>query len=105
MSASSREEVDEAFDVLHDAVSRVVGLSFDALTTPELMASLERLEQDMCRLAVPCHGLINGVRQQSTPAEIGGKLAHVLADRLGITRAEAGRRIDEAQDLGPRQAL
>jgi len=97
MSASSREEVDEAFDVLH--------LSFDALTTPELMASLERLEQDMCRLAVPCHGLINGVRQQSTPAEIGGKLAHVLADRLGITRAEAGRRIDEAQDLGPRQAL
>ena len=105
MPASSREEIDEAFDALHDAVSQLVHLSFDALSTPELLASLERLEQDTCRLAVPRHGLINAVRQQSTPAEIGGKLAHVLADRLRITSTEAGRRIDAAQDLGPRHAL
>jgi hypothetical protein len=44
--------------------------------------------------------LINGVRQQATAAEIGGKLAHVVADRLPITRADAARRIEEAKDLG-----
>ena len=51
------------------------------------------------------HALINGVRQQATAAEIGGKLAHVVADRLRITRADATRRIEEAEDLGQRQAL
>ena len=63
------------------------------------------LEHDTSRLPVARHALINGVRQQATAAEIGGKLSHVLADRLRITRAEATRRIEEAQDLGPRQAL
>jgi hypothetical protein len=75
------------------------------LTTPERLALLERLEQEVCRLAVPRHELINGVRQQATAAEIGGKLSHVLADRLRITRAEASRRMDEAADLGSRQAI
>src|ERR1700737_2505756 len=37
--------------------------------------------------------------------ELGGKLRSALADRLRITKAEAGRRIDEAADLGERRAL
>ncbi|WP_120312282.1 DUF222 domain-containing protein, partial [Mycobacterium mantenii] len=37
--------------------------------------------------------------------ELGGKLSWVLADRLHISRAEAGRRIAEAAELGPRRAL
>ncbi|HYB37166.1 MAG TPA: DUF222 domain-containing protein [Mycobacterium sp.] len=57
------------------------------------------------RLPVPRHALIAGVRQQASPAELGGKLAHVLADRLHISRAEANRRIGEAHDLGRRRAL
>ncbi|MEO8815357.1 MAG: HNH endonuclease signature motif containing protein, partial [Mycobacterium sp.] len=35
----------------------------------------------------------------------GGKLTHALADGLRITRTDAKRRIDEAADLCPRQAL
>jgi hypothetical protein len=105
MIANSREEVVEIVDALHTAVSRLAELSFDALTTPERMQLLERLEQETRRLPVAGHELINGVRQQATPAEIGGKLPHVLADRLRITRAEAARRIDEAADLGSRQAI
>ncbi len=93
------------FDAVRDAVSRLAELSFHVLTTPERLALLERLEHDTRRLPVARHALITGVRQQATPAEIGGKLAHVLADRLGITRADAHRRIEEAEDLGPRQAL
>ncbi len=80
-------------------------LSFDALTTPELLEVLERLERVARRLPVPQHAVINQVAHQETPTEIGGKLSHALADRLRITRAEATRRIKEAQELGPRKAI
>lgn len=105
MSANSREEILEVFDALHNAVSRLAELSFEALTTPERLALLERLEQATRRLPVPRHALLNGVRREATSAEIGGKLPHVLADRLRITRAEATCRIDEASNLGRRSAL
>jgi Domain of unknown function (DUF222) len=105
MLANSREEIVEVFDALHNAVSRLAALSFEVLTTPERLNLLERLEHATRRLPVARHELINGVRRQATPAEIGGKLPHVLADRLRITRAEATRRIDEAADLGKRTAL
>ncbi|WP_459975100.1 DUF222 domain-containing protein, partial [Mycobacterium sp. MUNTM1] len=49
--------------------------------------------------------LINQLGEQGDSTELGGKLSWVLADRLHITRAEAGRRIAEAADLGPRRAL
>ncbi|MGC2653088.1 MAG: HNH endonuclease signature motif containing protein [Mycobacterium sp.] len=105
MAASSREEIVAAFDALRDAVSGLADLSFDALTTPERLGLLERLEHDCRRLPVVRHALINGVRHQASAAEIGGKLSHVLADRCGITRSDANRRIEEAQDLGDRQVL
>ena len=79
----------ERFDAFRDAVCDL----------------LERWEQDTSRLPVARHALINGVRQQATAAEIGGKLAHVVADRLHITRADASRRIEEAEDLGQRGQL
>jgi hypothetical protein len=104
-AVSGREEVVAAFDAFGDAVSGLADLSFDALTTPERLALLERLEHHTRRLPVARHALINGVRQQASAAEIGGKLSHALADRLGITRSDANRRIDDAADLGERRAL
>jgi hypothetical protein len=105
VAVSTREEIVAAFDALCDAVSGVAGLSLNALTTPERLRLLERLEDDCRRLPVVRHALINGVRQEATAAEIGGKLSHVLADRLNITRAEANRRVEEAADLGERRAF
>ncbi|MFZ3270603.1 MAG: HNH endonuclease signature motif containing protein [Mycobacterium sp.] len=105
MLANGREHVLEVFDTFHAAVSELVQLSFDVLTTPERLALLERLEQEARRLPTPRNELINGVRQQATAVELGGKLSHVLADRLRITRADASRRIDEADDLGSRLAI
>jgi hypothetical protein len=49
--------------------------------------------------------VINQLSEQADPAELGGKLAGALANRLRITRAEASRRVHEAQDLGERTAL
>jgi hypothetical protein len=105
MLSSAREEIQEDFDALRAAVSRILGHSYEALTTPERLRLLERLEQETRRLRVPGHQLINQLAEQAPPEELGGKLSHALADRLRITRGEARRRVAEAQDLGPRRAL
>ena len=63
------------------------------------------LEVRSRRLPVAEHPLINQLGRQASETELGGKLAHALADRLRITRAEASRRIHEAADLGERTAI
>src|SRR5215475_7728534 len=97
--------VDAVLDRLDADVDDLAEVSFGALTTPKLLAVLERLERVARKLPVPGHAVLNQLGHQATPAELGGKLSHAVADRLRITRAEAGRRINEAQDLGPRQAI
>ncbi|WP_090423177.1 HNH endonuclease signature motif containing protein [Mycobacterium europaeum] len=105
MGASSREEIVEVFDALDHDADRLCGLSFDVLTTPERLAALERVERVARRLCAPQHALINQLDAQASSEELGGSLRAGLADRLRITKAEAARRIAEAQDLGQRRAL
>jgi len=108
MSSSAifdRESVVAAFDALDADVDAIGALGFDALTTPELLGLLERLERVRRVLPAVEHGVINQLRQQASPVELGGSLAHGLANRLRITRGEAQRRIDEAHDLGEQRAL
>jgi hypothetical protein len=100
-----REDIVGRFDALHTAVSELLDLSFDVLTAPEQLALLERLERETRRLPVAGHALINQLGRQADETELGGKLAHALANRLRITRAEASRRIHEAADLGERTAI
>ena len=105
MHSSCREEIVERFDAFRDAVSGLLELSFDVLTCPELLGMLQRLEQDTRRLPVLGHALINQLARQASETELGGKLSHALANRLLISRAEAARRIREAEDLGPRHSV
>lgn len=105
MHSSTREEIRADVDALRAAVSRVLGHSYDALTTPERLRLLEIFEREMRRLRVPGHQLINQLAEQSDPTELGGRLSFALAERLHITRSDASRRIAEAADLGPRRAL
>jgi Domain of unknown function (DUF222) len=74
-------------------------------TTPERLRALQRLVRVARRLRAPQHTLINQLGAQAGEEELGGTLPAALADRLRITKAEAGRRIDEAEDLGERRAL
>ncbi len=105
MGSSSREEIVGVFDALDAVVSRACELSFDALTTPERLRLLDRLERVTRRLPVPQHALINQLGEQADETELGARLARALADRLHITRGEASRRVAEAADLGGRRAL
>jgi hypothetical protein len=105
MGCSSREEIVEVFDALDADLDRLCELSFDVLTTPELMRALERLEGVTRRPRAPQHSIINQIGAQAGEEELGGTLRCALADRLRITKADAGRRIAEAEDLGERRAL
>ncbi|KLO33313.1 HNH endonuclease signature motif containing protein [Mycobacterium haemophilum] len=105
MLSSGRGEIQEVFDTLDATMSRLTGLSFDALTTPERLALLQRCETARRQLPAVEHGLINQIAEQSDSEQLGGTLPAALADRLHITRGEASRRVAEAADLGPRRAL
>lgn len=105
MSSSSREEVASVLDALDADMDRACALSFDALTNPERLRILMRLERVARRLPVPGHQLINQLAERATREELGATLPDALADRLRITRGDATRRVAEAGDLGPRRAL
>src|SRR5271156_5341900 len=105
MRSSSRDEVVEVFDALETGMKRALDLRCDALTTPERLTVLHSCEELRRWLPAIEHPVINQLSDQADPAELGGKLAPALANRLRITRAEASRRIHEAADLGERTAL
>ncbi|CAN5445136.1 HNH endonuclease signature motif containing protein [soil metagenome] len=91
--------VEAAFDEL-------AGVSFEALTNPELVAVLSRLEAVARRRPVVEHRLICQLVGNGSAVELGAKnFAGVLETALRISRKDARRRLDEAADLGPRTAL
>jgi hypothetical protein len=105
MGSSSRDEIVEVFGALGTGLKRLGGLSFEVLTTPERLRALEHLERMTRQLRAPQHELINQLDAQAGEEELGGTLRTALADRLHITKADAGQRIHEAADLGERRAL
>jgi hypothetical protein len=100
-----REAIVAAYDALDAAIEVVADLSYDGLVPRECLALLERSEKMRRRLPVPEHKLINQLARQATPEELGGKLSHAVAEWTLISRAEAGRRVRDAADLGPRSGL
>ncbi|KAN95227.1 DUF222 domain-containing protein, partial [Mycobacterium tuberculosis] len=105
MLANSREELVEVFDALDAELDRLDEVSFEVLTTPERLRSLERLECLVRRLPAVGHTLINQLDAQASEEELGGTLCCALANRLRITKPDAALRIADAADLGPRRAL
>jgi hypothetical protein len=101
-----RDVVTAAFGALSAAFEMFTALPVEALTNPERLAALEHLETLERRLPALRHRVINLLAEQASPTELGGtSLADVLARRLRISRAEARRRISDAEHLGPRWAL
>ncbi|WP_072511124.1 DUF222 domain-containing protein, partial [Mycobacterium tuberculosis] len=105
MGSGSRERIVEVFDALDAELDRLDEVSFEVLTTPERLRSLERLECLVRRLPAVGHALINQLDAQASEEELGGTLCCALANRLRITKPDAALRIADAADLGPRRAL
>ncbi len=100
-----REELRAAFDAFDAGLDGLLGFDCDALTTPELLAWLGRVEKVRRRLPSLEHAVINTLARQATPEELGGKLSHAIAEATLISRKAAARRIAEAADLGPRRGM
>ncbi|MGO9744985.1 MAG: DUF222 domain-containing protein, partial [Mycobacterium sp.] len=71
------EAITAAFDA---AVDAVLGLNVDALSTYDQLLLLERCEKARRRIPAIEHPLINNLARQATPEELGGTLAHAIAD-------------------------
>ncbi len=93
------------FDDLDAVMARARALPVDAMTVGQQLAMLQRSEQVRRQLPAIEHPVVNSLARQATPEELGGTLAHAIAETTLISRAEASRRVKEAADLGPRRGL
>jgi hypothetical protein len=105
-AVSDREDITAAFDRFEAAQAEVAALQFDVLTAPEVLSVKDRLETVNRRQAAVDHRLTHHLTSQASAVDLGAKSwTDVLSNRLRIGRGEARRRLDEADDLGPRTAL
>jgi hypothetical protein len=103
---SDRNAVDTALALIEDGYAMLAAQSFDTYTHPELLAAQSRLEALAWKHPSILHTLLARLAAQTSPVELGAKSwTDVLSNRLRISRAEARRRLDDANDLGPRTAL
>lgn len=103
---SDREAVVAALDAMEAAFDKLVSLSFDGLTSREMVALLARREILARRQPVVDHALINRLAAETSPKDLGfTTLPKVLAHHLRIGHGEAKRRVDEAADLGAGRTL
>jgi hypothetical protein len=91
---------------LRAAYDEMAGLPIDALTKPELVGALDELEILARQLPTQSHRMLARLQTETTAKEMGAKSwRDVLAFRWRISTSEAGRRLDEAAQLGPRRTL
>ena len=100
------DAVQAAVAALRAAHDELAALSIDLLTKPELVGVLDELETLSWQLPAQSHRLLARLQAETTAKEMGAKSwRDVLAIRWRISTSEAGRRLDEAAELGPRRTL
>lgn len=91
---------------LRVAYDAFAACDFGSLTRAELLTVLDEYEALLCRLPAVGHRLLARLQVEATPGELGAKSWNeVLRTRWRLSTAEAGRRLGEAAELGPRRAL
>ncbi len=91
---------------LRAAFDAFAACDFGSLSRAELLTVLDEYETLLCRLPAVGHGLLAQLQVEATPGELGAKSWNeVLRTRWRLSTAEAGRRLGEAAELGPRRAL
>ena len=100
------EAVAACLDELDAVWDKLAGLSIAGLSAPQMLSVLGRLEVQRRRQPAVEHALVTQMQVESTPRQLGAKTwPAVLGDRLGISAADARRRLGDAAALGPRHAL
>ena len=106
MRTPDAEAVMAALDAVDTAWDKLAALPVHALGPGQVLTVLNRLEIHRRRQPGTEHALLAHLQSQATPKEMGAKSWRaVLSNRLGISGFDAGRRIAEAAQLGPRRAV
>ncbi len=88
------------------AWDKVAALPAHGMSVPELLAVLERVERLRRLLPAVEHTVLTQLQSQTSPVEMGAKSWRaVLTHRIGISGADAGRRLTDAAELGPRHSV
>ena len=99
-------EAVEAVAGLRAAFDAFAACDLGALTRTELVAVMDEYETLTCRLPALWHRLLTRLQAESSSREMGAKSWNeVLRIRWRLSKAEAGRRLREAKQLGPRRTL
>src|SRR5262245_43316704 len=102
----SADAVEASLAALRVAYDEFAALPIDALTKPELVEALDELETLANQMPTQSHRMLARLQAETTAKEMGAKTwRDVLAIRWRISTSEAGRRLDEAAQLGPRRTL
>jgi hypothetical protein len=95
-----------ALDDLELAWDKLASLPVHPLGPVQVLDVLDRLETHRRRQPAAEHALLVHLQSQAMPKDMGAKSWRaVLAGRLGISGADAGRRLAEAAQLGPRHTV
>jgi len=94
-----------ALDALEADAEAVAGRSFDALSERDCVTVAERLNRVARKVSGVQYEVVNQLSERAVPADIGGPLPRVLADRLTIRPGAARRLINDAHRLGHRRAM
>jgi hypothetical protein len=103
--ATTGEGVHNALDTLVTACAELGSLSLDGLDAPEVLATLDALQQLRWALEAVDHKLVARMRELGPESFGGDKPAKVLMHRLRVPETEAYQRVRDAEKLGPRHAL
>ncbi|MEZ0355617.1 HNH endonuclease signature motif containing protein [Mycobacterium sp. SA01] len=96
----------ELLDDVLIAWDKAAAQSATDIPAPELLAVLERVERLRRLLPAMEHTVLTQLQSQTSAVDIGAKSWRaVLTHRLGISSADATRRLSDAAELGPRQSL
>ena len=96
----------EAVAGLRAALDGLSACDFTSLTHPELLAVMDEYEALTCRLPAQTHRMVAQLQADTTAREMGAKSWNaVLRIRWRLSTGEAGRRLAEAAQLGPRRSL
>ncbi|MDV3123682.1 HNH endonuclease [Mycobacterium sp. 21AC1] len=91
---------------LRAAFDAFAACEVESLTRAEVFAVLDEYETLRCQLLSPSHRLLAQLQTECSPRELGAKSWNeVLRIRWRLSTAEAGRRLAEAAELGPRRTL
>ncbi|MCV7430381.1 13E12 repeat family protein, partial [Mycolicibacterium bacteremicum] len=96
----------QAVAALRAAYDVFAACDVGTMSRDELVAVMDEVETLTCRLPSQWHRMLATLQADNSPREMGAKSWNeVLRIRWRLSTAEAGRRLHEAADLGPRRSL